>query len=246
MGDASPLIIAAPNDPMAVARNFIDAHYPHHSTRLLRRQGASFYAWDGTCWPAVTDADLRSTAYRWLDTAQYVVTDPKTGESTLKPWEPNRRKVGDVMEALAATAHVASQLTPPRWIADDHPEVDAREVVPMRNGLLHWPTRTLHPHTPDLWAHHALPFDFTAEPPEPKRWLEFLAQLWGDDTESIDTLQEAMGYLVSGDTSLQKILLLVGPKRSGKGTIGRVATGLLGRHNVAAHRFVPMSAAIFG
>jgi putative DNA primase/helicase len=40
--------------------------------------------------------------------------------------------------------------------------------------------------------------------------------------------------VLSGDTSQQKIFLLVGPKRSGKGTIGRILTGLLGAENVAA------------
>ena len=41
------------------------------------------------------------------------------------------------------------------------------------------------------------------------------------------------GYLVSGDTRQQKMFLLVGPKRGGKGTIGRVLTRMIGRHNVA-------------
>ena len=39
--------------------------------------------------------------------------------------------------------------------------------------------------------------------------------------------------MVSGDTSQQKMFMLVGPKRGGKGTIARVLTKLLGRHNVA-------------
>jgi putative DNA primase/helicase len=38
------------------------------------------------------------------------------------------------------------------------------------------------------------------------------------------------------------MFLLVGPKRSGKGTIGRVLTGLLGRHNVAAPTLSGMTA----
>jgi putative DNA primase/helicase len=42
------------------------------------------------------------------------------------------------------------------------------------------------------------------------------------------------GYVLSGDTRLQKIFLFVGPKRGGKGTIARVLTGLLGAHHVAA------------
>jgi putative DNA primase/helicase len=43
-----------------------------------------------------------------------------------------------------------------------------------------------------------------------------------------------MGYVLGGSTAQQKIFMLVGPRRSGKGTIGRVLTGLLGAHNVAA------------
>jgi len=45
-------------------------------------------------------------------------------------------------------------------------------------------------------------------------------------------LQEWMGYLLLPDTSMQKIAMLIGPKRSGKGTISRIITSLIGRANV--------------
>ena len=61
----------------------------------------------------------------------------------------------------------------------------------------------------------------------------FLRDLWSDYKEAIGTLQELFGYLVSGDTRQQKMFLIVGPKRSGKGTIARVARAMLGAHNVA-------------
>ena len=75
---------------------------------------------------------------------------------------------------------------------------------------------------------------------EPVEWLKFLAQVFrvdhddgtvGVDQEFIDTLQEIMGYLLSYDTSLQKFFMLVGPKRSGKGTILRVMQLLVGPAN---------------
>ena len=49
------------------------------------------------------------------------------------------------------------------------------------------------------------------------------------------------GYLVSGDTKQQKIFLLVGPKRGGKGTIGRVLSRMIGRHNVAGPTLASLS-----
>ena len=66
-------------------------------------------------------------------------------------------------------------------------------------------------------------------------------ELWGRDESSINALQEMMGYLLGGGTRLQKIFLYVGPKRAGKGTIGRVLTGLLGAHNVAGPTLASLS-----
>ena len=42
-------------------------------------------------------------------------------------------------------------------------------------------------------------------------------------------LQEYIGYVLSGRTDMQKMLLLIGPTRSGKGTITRMLTSLIGR-----------------
>ena len=53
------------------------------------------------------------------------------------------------------------------------------------------------------------------------------------DKTAISTAQEWFGYALSPDTSQQKILLSIGPKRSGKGTTARVQTALLGKQSVA-------------
>jgi putative DNA primase/helicase len=78
-----------------------------------------------------------------------------------------------------------------------------------------------------------VPFEYEPTAPEPVRWLQFLNQLWPDDPESINALQEFFGYVLSGRTDLHKIMLLIGPTRSGKGTIARVLAALLGKGNVA-------------
>ena len=46
-------------------------------------------------------------------------------------------------------------------------------------------------------------------------------------------LQDWMGYTLTPDTSLQKILLCIGPPRSGKGTVYRIQADLLGSNSVA-------------
>src|SRR5207342_3345002 len=64
-------------------------------------------------------------------------------------------------------------------------------------------------------------------------WHGFLTQLWPEDPDSIAALQEWFGYVLSGRTDQQKILLIVGPSRSGKGTIARVLKALVGKENLA-------------
>jgi putative DNA primase/helicase len=63
-------------------------------------------------------------------------------------------------------------------------------------------------------------------------WLKFLAELWPDDPDAIAALQEMAGLFLTGEMRHQKAFLIVGPKRSGKGTIARVLTQLLGPANV--------------
>ena len=86
-----------------------------------------------------------------------------------------------------------------------------------------------------------MPFDYDRNAPEPTRWLAFLAQLWPGDPDSIKALQEWFGYVLSGRTDLQKIMLLIGPTRSGKGTIARVLAALIGRGNAAGPTLASLS-----
>jgi putative DNA primase/helicase len=64
--------------------------------------------------------------------------------------------------------------------------------------------------------------------------MKFLIELWPRDEAAELCLQEIIGLKLTGDTSHQKIFLIVGPRRSGKGTIGWVVRNLVGPENVAS------------
>lgn len=103
----------------------------------------------------------------------------------------------------------------------------------VKNGLLHLPTGELWNPTPTYFNTSASEVTFDADAPAPAKWLAFLDQIFGDDTEARNAAQEFIGYCLLSDTSQQKILLVVGPPRSGKGTMGRVIRELVGRDSVA-------------
>lgn len=220
-------IVSAPSNPMGVARELVKVLYTKDETLTLRSHGGDFHKWNGQCWPEVEARDVRAAAYDFLEKAEF------EDDKGMKPFQPSRRKIDDLIDALKAITIIDSSIRPPTWTID-LPNAPANEIISMTNGLLHVPTRMLLSHTPHYFNHHALSFPFEADAPRPGKWLDFLEELWGEDDSSIGTLQEIMGYILAGGTEQQKIVLIVGPKRGGKGTIGRVLTGLLGAHNVAA------------
>jgi putative DNA primase/helicase len=225
-------ITAPPSNPMAVARDIVADCFRRDRVLLLRHWRGDFYRYACGVWTEAEDRGIRETAYHWLEKAVYMKAW-KNGDEA-EPWEPTSRKVNDVIDALKAIAFLDGRTEAPAWLDEASLAIPATGTIVMANGLLHVPTRTLVPHSPLFWSHNALPYDYAENAPYPSRWNAFMNDLWADDTASIETLQEIFGYLAGGGTEQQKIFLFVGPRRSGKGTIGRVLAGILGRHNVAA------------
>jgi putative DNA primase/helicase len=145
--------------------------------------------------------------------------------------------VGNVMQALRSLAILPADTRAPAWLDGEGP--DPARLLACRNAVVDLPAfvagrpgAVLTP-TPRLFALSAADLDFDPAAPPPAAWLNFLGDLWGTDAESIETLAEFMGYLLTPDTSHQKILMIVGPPRSGKRTVGRIIYRLLGEANVA-------------
>ena len=141
-----------------------------------------------------------------------------------------------MLDAIKAITNVPSSITPPAWLADAAKSPLAAEIVACANGLLHLPSCDLSPATPAFFSLNALDFAFAPEAPVPSEWLRFLNSLWPKDPESISTLQEWFGYCLRPDTRQQKILLIVGPKRSGKGTMGRACSRRFWESPTSVHR----------
>jgi putative DNA primase/helicase len=216
-----------PSAPLHSAREYLRVKHAEEQTCTLHHQNGTFYRWAGTHYLESTSEEIRAKLYGFLDKAE----QPTKEEGVTAPFNPNKCKVANVAEALAAATQLPSTVKPPAWL-DDKARPAANELVACTNGLLHLPTRKLLPHSPAFFSLNALEFAYDQEAGEPAEWLKFLSQVWPADQQSRDMLQELFGLMLTGDTSFQKAFLLVGPKRSGKGTIARVLTKLLGQANV--------------
>ena len=176
-------------------------------------------------------------------------------KSLPRPIPVTGRLVSDTLQALASLLMVPTRQIPtqPAWLpawphgvsAPAHMSEPtegeirwaANEILPAKNALVHLPSlmaakQCVMPPSPRFFNAYALEYDFVSTAPAPLEWLRFLQQIWETDAESIAALQEWFGYLLTPDTRQQKILMMVGPKRSGRGTIARVLKALAGSNSV--------------
>ncbi len=190
----------------------------------LRYWHGAFQRWAAGAYRPMQDDELRAAVTLRLNPRARGVT---------------KSIVTNIVEQLKAQSAIPSTTDPPAWLAGDEPW-PADELLPAKNGIFHLPTLIeardsckIEP-TPRLFTISALDYPVSIDAPTPKAWYKFLEEIWPDDQQSIEALQDWAGYLVGGDTSQQKILFMCGPKRSGKGTIARVISGLVGRENIAS------------
>ncbi len=217
------IILSDPDVPMSAARTFIDKYY-----RAGRRTDApceihhwqsTFMVYNDGVYVELTDDAINSKVWNAFDAA--------TDGTPLKS-----KQVSEIIKALKAQTYLPENIASPCWL--DAPEVELPDLLICQNGAFDLSTGTMHELTPRLFATVCLPVDYDPSAPSPTNWLAFLRSLWPDDQESIDTLQEIFGLLLTPITKFQKLFLLVGPKRSGKGTILRTLRRLLGTDNVTA------------
>lgn len=226
--------LESPGNPMAVARQLVDDRYLDEDAMILRHWRGGWWAWHRTHWTEREERSIRKEAYDFTEHAEYLAVE--RGKPTLKPWEPNRNKIANLLEALAAVTHLDETVDQPTWI-----DGSDRQVVAVDNGLLDLERRVLLPHSPLYFNQTAVPFAYDPGAPVPGAWQAFLDELWPDDIDSIAALQEFFGYVISGRLDQHKILLVVGPTRGGKGTMARLLGKLIGPGNVAGPTLSSMS-----
>jgi putative DNA primase/helicase len=227
--DAAPLEAgtmkrpAADIDAVPEAAAFLAAFERDGVPRLRFWRGTWLYWRDGA-YREVPPSEVRGELIDYLD----------RGFNKLRATD-----VSNVLDGLRAKARLSHNMEPPAWIGGNGPAWDSLDVVVCRNGMVYLPALVsgkpdfLRPATPRFFTTAALDCEFRADAQRPNAWLTFLSELWPDDAESIAALQEWAGYCLTPDTRQQKILLVIGPKRSGKGTIGRVLRALVGPANTA-------------
>ncbi len=255
----------AADDPHRLAKMFL-RHHRVDGLFILRFHQGEWCEWTGAYRP-VKESELSCRVNRAIkeqfDRLNKLALEHWKKEAAeaqakgMKPKpKPEARKVtrvlvANTMQAMQGRTLLKRDIKAPCWLEGKGP-FNASEIIPAKNALVHLPSvvigeladpakMSIKP-TPRFFATYALEFDFDPGAEQPVEWLRFLRSVWGDDQNSIDTLQEWFGYCLTPDTTQEKILALIGPKRAGKDTIGRVLTGIVGSENTAGPTLASLSA----
>lgn len=222
-----------PEAPLLIADTLLQDQFFRDGHRTLHYCSDTFWGWDGIKYNEICGSAMRQIIYNFLRDAKAV-----NNIGYLEDFNPNKFKVDQIMDALRGVCHQSHHPSNSAIWLDGRTTPNPQYLISFHNGLLdmeEWlknPNTALIPHTPLFMNVNSLTFNFDPYAPLPEEWLGFLSAIWPEDIESQQTLQEWAGYILVQDTHLHKILLLIGPPRSGKGTIGRILRELLGPFNV--------------
>lgn len=215
-----PYSVSVGTEPYVFAREVLDRHYRNADGVVMLRYHSPeqmFWYWDEDFghYVGLRDDEARTLVERVL--AGAMETGP---DGEIRPVKHKPKNVSDVIEGLK-TATLASKYGAGLLL-------EARNGIPFRNGWLDMKTGELVPLTPERdvrWVVQA-DYDLTARCPE---WMRFLRSIgMGKGTEEYRLLRQWFGYLLSGSTEHQKALVMIGPKRAGKGVTQHVAEALFG------------------
>ena len=217
--------------PMNHARSFLDNLFSSEEGYTCVHYADDFYIYVGTHYEIIEEATIRSKLYSFLDKCK------RTGKKgALEMFNPTPASVSAVLDAVKSITHLPNHpnTKPPIWLEQySANQPSASDLISLRNGIFHLKDYVMIPHSLGFFTQNSLPFEYdpSAECP---LWTNFLNSVWDKDPQSIDALQEMFGYILSGDTRQQKFFNIIGPRRSGKGTINKILVSLLGQHNTVA------------
>ena len=208
------------NDPDACAFVYLTRKATTPAGTTLHHHGEQWRAWNGRHYETLADADLKARLRRWTARQQLLA-----GEKIVKP---NIHTTNEIIAAMQAQANVPSTVEMPVML-DGRP-INPEKIIAFSNGLLDIETGVLTEHTPQWFSANSLdyPYDPAATCPH---WLDFIGTVADTEEDWLDALQMWFGLNLVADTTQQKMMLFVGPPRSGKGTVCRVLQHVLGKHN---------------
>lgn len=196
------------NAELFVAQKYGAGHY--------LRAGENDYVWTGCAWRKMEGEELE-------------------GEMTRAATALSSNFVTQVAKAARRFYHRPG-VSAPCWLDEHGYRDDSRQggfAISLRNGVMRAedalinPRTALRPHTDRFFSGVCLPFDYSPDATCPT-FLRCLQDWFPQEADTHRELQKMFGYLIAGDNVHQKLFVLAGQSRAGKGLLAGLITQLIG------------------
>jgi len=219
----------AASEPIPLSENdfahrFADVH--GENWRCVKAWG-KWFNWDGEAW-AEDRTDSRVEPMRELFTeAQHEVEARTLTPSSKRALLGRKTPIYSALILAGTDKRIRAE--PEIWDADPWALGVPGGVVDLQTGKLVESARE---------QHVTMRCSIAPERGEPVEWLKALRFWQGGDEDVIAFLRRYLGYALCGDSREQCMAFFYGPAQSGKGTILRAISGILGSlHDGTANKF---------
>jgi P4 family phage/plasmid primase-like protien len=209
-----------------------------HHNRHLFFHGDTLVNYDtGTgCYHAV---DLEKTIPEFLSRFETIIKKADGYDKEVRRrFQATPARVARFLSRLADSLLMAgiNETSAPKWIDPEGIAAPADQCLCFPNAILNLLNGTTCRPTPNLFSYTGFDFDYDRNA-TCSLWLKTVSDYWenrpdGSPAAEALLLQEIFGYLLLPATDLQKIFLLIGSGRNGKGVIVKILIWLLGQSNV--------------
>ena len=200
----------------------------------------------------VDDKELETYIIRFISKCS-VKKQRKEGKDWVETKEPLKKQsrsfIRDVMLALRSmrAVHILPSKKAPSSFSS---AINPKKTIAVANGLLDLTDMSnpkMNPFTPDFYTFNYLPVDYDPDAISPRWTNEGLGFYFTEDDVNIpdtvaqDVIHSWYKRWLCRIMTPHKICALIGQKRSGKSTIGRIACALIGQSNVSAMTITSLS-----
>jgi putative DNA primase/helicase len=184
--------------------------------------------WTGKCWHSDEAGYATVTAKKAVRRIYKELAGlPEQAQKDLFKWA-QRSQSADRVRAMLFLAQSEPGI-PARFADFDYDPL----LLNCANGTVHLASGTLHPHKRGDLISRMVNIDYEPSSACPT-WHDFLAKIMAGDTDTIDFLQRAVGYTLTGNTGEQCLFFLYGTGSNGKSVFLEILKELTGDYGIAA------------
>jgi putative DNA primase/helicase len=207
-----------------ISRGWLAKYHTVDGLPTVRWHRGEWSIYDGEHYAMCPVEQLRGEFYEYLNGKLYIKDN-----GTTVPYKPTRAKVSDLLDSMSGQCFIDRDA--PCWL-DGRESPSPLNMIIFKNGILDieeyvkGKIKMIDP-TPALFSYNVLPYDFD-EDAHSQLWEDFVDQIFNGDDKKFDLLSQWFGYNCVPDMSYEKLMLLTGRPRSGKGTVLSAMTAMLG------------------